>query len=275
MSDKVMPPEGSFAVPELPIGIPKMYPHAYGPAIPSAPLRPTKNMLFDTEIYDYDRAMTQQKKENNTAFRLRFFDRPIGHGMQLFPEVIKTEHEARLNQPRQLDRPCEFSIIGFNFFAEEGLSDQDRAAIINGGLFLFLCQGNRIYGNIPLIRMPRDSKKTDFELMMREYDRARLTEFKTVCEDKALTKAFEEMIETGRGLTEDEAQAFHDWTTREAAKLTDALKQRSMYSFTIGRSALRISLQDFFVQVSWMKPPKVLKPVRLMVFIEGLFWIPL
>jgi hypothetical protein len=106
-------------------------------------LRPLQQPLYDTEIVPA--AATTE---------LIFFQRQLGQ-TTTFGGVTKTEAETNLQQPGQLANPLEFSLFGFLFEVAPAVTLADFILIYTAAAFIFTYTGNRVYLQIPLMRIPQ------------------------------------------------------------------------------------------------------------------------
>ncbi len=133
-----------LAAPMPGAGFPSNYPYAQSMPLPSAILRPLQQPLYDTEIIP----------SSSTPSELIFFQRQLGQ-TTTYGSVTKTIAETNLQQPGQLANPLEFSLFGFNFEVEPGISAADYIAVYKTSAYTFTYTGNRVYLQLPLSRIPQ------------------------------------------------------------------------------------------------------------------------
>jgi len=210
-------------------GFPASYPYAFSAPLPSALLRPLQQPLYDTEILP----------STSTPSELLFFQRQQGQ-TTAFGGVAKSTAETNIQQPGQLANPLEFSLFGFTFEIEAGVTLSNFNAIYNTSVFSFLYTGSRVYLEIPLTRIPAGVAPEGFSSLSGFAD----------ADDVERT-----VVHNGVGHVSN------------------------FYKFTIGRSALRIRpTESFQIQLRWPNGAASLDAtttVRLRIFITGLQWTPL
>jgi len=208
-------------------GFPGNYPYAFSAPLPSAILRPLQQPLYDTESF-----------AAAVPTELLFFQRQLGQ-QQANVATAKTAAETNLAQPGQLANPLEFSLFGFCFEVEPGVSIADFNAIYSLQAWTFTYTGNRVYLQIPLTRIPQGVAPEGFT---------------AVADGTAATTTTSVMVHNGVGHISN------------------------YYKFTIGRAALRIRPTESF-QVAITQPTAggaaVGNVTRSRVFLLGLQWTPL
>ena len=217
-------------------------------------LRPLAQQLRDTEIYD------PNKVGHNGPFKLDFFVRPISQKM-LMSDETKSLVDTNLTRSGSLAAPFEFSLFGYNFFVEESASDEDKAKIVDGGLFSFFYFGDRRFSDMNLIQMPRRSAKMDF------WDYAHLMqrfpqEF-NIAPSEAPNMTVEQM-----------KKSFYAW--RENSNAQCFPSQKHYMPAEVGRSVQKFNSGECFrVEIEWKRAPQVSRPLRLLSCLEGILWSPL
>jgi hypothetical protein len=83
-----------------------------------------------------------------------YFQRQLGQTMAN-AAVVKTVGETNLQQPGQLANPLEFSLFGFLYEVAPGCTLADFLLIYTTSVFTFTYTGNRIYLQVPLMRIPQ------------------------------------------------------------------------------------------------------------------------
>jgi hypothetical protein len=203
----------------------------------TAILRPLRQPLFDSEFLP---AGTKFEK-------IKLFERAVGQPM-LFCAREKTNHHTNLNQRGQLCFPLEFSILGFNFFADEQFAEGCYNRLISEGLFTFTYSGGRSYLQIPLIRMPRHRTK--------------------VCAADLVYKIYDE--NSKNVIKNPTTEQFSEFNKKREDEAPDK------WAFNIGKSALRIRAgESFGVTLSWPYPIELKTSGFIYGFIDGLTWTPL
>ncbi len=221
------------------------YPFVHGP---TTYLRPFKGSLFDAEML-----------LASATIRIAFFHNPLMQSDASGLILTKTEYETNLVQSQQLANPQEFSITGFQFFIEEGISESDKNLIINTGGFQFRYRGGRSFPMIPLISFPRYAASPIARIVTEGYDAALRSEQE------------QEQREAQRTPRIRDAR---DRPQRDPNRPLE-ISLRTTVSATIGSSAFRIRpTESFEVIVGWPQPITVSRPVRLMAQIVGLDWRP-
>lgn len=215
-----MPPVGS-------VGFPTNYPYAQSMPLPSAILRPLQQPLYDTENWT-----------TTTVAEIIFFQRQLG---QSFAQGsgTKSEVDTNLQQPGQLANPLEFSLFGFTFEVDTSCSIANFRTLYNTTCFIFTYTGNRVYLQIPLLKIPQGVGPEGF----------------------------------GYGIGATTGQTLVD----NSIIKNGVGHVSNLYKFTIGRSALRIRpTESFQIKVRFSTSTgSTTTTVRCRVYIHGLQWTPL
>lgn len=222
---------------------PDMYMPGYTTNL-DAYIRPLQEPLFDSDYVD------------GTSERIEFFDLQIGqsfaHGAE---RRTKGLWDTNLFVSHQICHPREFSILGFNILLEHGISEEDRAAILNDGILTFEFSGRRPYLTLPLLRMP-------------PYEAPLIDD--VVLFSKELAEFLTELRNNKTVISADETNRWIERSKEVAAK------RSPLFKFNLGRAAIKIKPGEAFgVRWSWPKPPKVSRPIKVYQLIEGLHWSPL
>lgn len=225
-----------------------VYPVAASGPVGRYYLRPLRGCKFDTEVYERDAIF---------ARALSFFRNPIS---TLFQHDRSTKDcaDTNMNQCAMLDYPNEAEVLGFNVFLENGIAPEDRAALINGGLFQFTF-GPRVYFERPLNAFPSVMPTPDFATAYSEFA-------------KKVAKLRAEARKAAYG-------------SADGAPLDNLIKKLNSKSmldrfavvpFNVGDNLFRIKPGEAFgALIKWNELPKTSKPIRITVVIEANLWLPM
>lgn len=211
--------------------------------IRSAIVRPLRQPLFDCEMYDREKVIWIKDEE----FRLRFFVRPIGDKFQ-YSDRPKTRLDTNLiSSKRMIDRH-EFSIFQFKIFVDQSATQQDRDAI-SQGCAEFLLNGRSCLC-VPLCRFPQLLPSDDFTRLISDYDDFRAMVALNIPNEMAQKEIVDSFT--------------NDYTSRF----------RQGYKFTIGKSALKIAVDEFEFRLCYHEPPTLSRPLKISAFIDGVYFFP-
>ncbi len=229
-------------------GIPNAYPLSIcGGCLDRAYLYPFSAQLYDSEIVH----MLTETMECDGG-KLMFFNRPVSQEM-LCKNIIKDLSDTNLNQSEILDYPREFSVTGVGVFLEYGVSEEDRAAIINNGTLQFCALGNRPYVTVPLMLMPHFC------------DAASMAEAEAEATPVLIGKEEVERLTRVRA-------GFYPLRIREEHGETTPKE----HSKDMAHSAFRLKPGErFFVMLKWDRALKLSRPVKIMVALDGYLWQPI
>lgn len=206
-------------------GVPNAFPLAINSPLDRVYLLPISSSRYDTEVYDPASPNSRQT----------FFWRPISQAFQVGGK-IKGLGDTNMNQSNMLDYPLELSVVGFGFYLEDGISEADRAALLNGAVFQFVFSGNRPYFTQPLLMFPN----------------------------------FQGQTESIEATSETLARVINGKRT-ECTPLGSIYP----LPWPSDLEALRIKPGETFgVNVIWNEPPKVSRPIRMMAVVYGFEWLP-
>ncbi len=235
---------------------PYSYPVAMNPGYDRAYLRPLQQPIFDTEWF------VPQKRIKE----LVFFKNPCYGSKYHFLDEEKTQHDTNLNQSAMLDHPREFSILGFNVIFDAKTEQKDRDALLsNGAQFVFHFSGSRPYLNVPLenvVAKPR-SQHSAAHVVANYWTKEELNKPSS-------------NLRTPADQCEKKSSEPKDDLISHAVQLLEKSIGSDFYKFNLGKSALKIkSGEAFYATLSWKKTPYVSKPVKIIVELIGLTWMPL
>ena len=135
------------------------YPYGTTQPAKSAIVRPLRQPLYDTE-FTGTAAITE----------IQYFQLPQGTAMaNLAPGGLvnwnKTTADTNMTQGGFLASPQQFSLFGFNYEIESGVSVSNFQMLINSGEFDFIFAGTRTYLMIPLTQVPAGVAPEGFAAM--------------------------------------------------------------------------------------------------------------
>lgn len=124
------------------------YPMGVTTPAKAAVVRPLRQPLYDSEVTG-TAAITE----------IQYFQRPQGNAMANLPPGggtawSKTTTHTNMTQGGFLASPAHFSLFGFNYEIQSGVTVADFQMLINSGLFEFIFAGTRTYLQIPLTQIP-------------------------------------------------------------------------------------------------------------------------
>lgn len=224
-----------------PVGYGIPYPTGWSPS-DRGYLRPLQSPLFDSEYIDME------------SVKIDLFKTPIDGFFQstVVQRKKKWKGDTNLNQSGKLDCPIEFSILGFNLILDPTAAETDRNEALKDGLLTFGFSGHRPYLQVPLIRMP------ELRAFFSELNRLR-----------------EKNADQWRAIQKENTQGK---LSREEIDQMVELQARSfqMLKFNLGKSALKIKPgEEFYANIEYPSAPRVSRPVKATLLIEGLMWAPL
>ncbi len=202
--------------------------------------------------------------KNSEGHRLTFFEKPVSYyyGDDVHvPGLQKTGADTNLNQSSMLDYPRVFDVTGLGVFFERGISEEDEAALVNNASVRLIMYGNRLYYETPLLLLPNFG------------DIEQVTEL-------AKTPA---PVRIGNVELDASLRVPMGFMPLHALKSTylDPMKSPDPDAWDQQRTALangcfRIKPGEAFnVVIEWSKPPRLSKPRKIMVALDGYMWQPL
>ncbi len=188
--------------------------------------------------------------------KIRFFCRPLSFDFAFYSkQIVKELDSTNLNQSSMLDYPREFSVTGIGLFLENGISEEDKNAIINNSHLEFIYHGNRCLYDVPLMLMPK------------------------VCSEDQLNKLIEE--ETPVVIGNDKflrTQRIKDGFYPIDIKYKAIYNEESLPVFknhNINECFMLKPGECFGVNLNYSKPPSLSKPIKIMVALDGYLWQPM
>ncbi len=233
----------------------KQLPEASVPEIPRyrgdrAFLRPLQAPIFDTEMYPSEGV--EKLDFCRTASGYMFSHRPY----------IKLINDTSMNISCMLEYPLEFSILGFSVSIDSRISPQDRAELIECGLFSFLF-GDRPYLQIPLKLMPIMMETAVKEYREFEYE---IAEIEKIVSQMKASSDLTARIQGSRRIGEIATDIIGANVSRTPG----------VHRFNLERTAFKIRHgEQFSARIDFNGAPKISRDARIVAAIHGLKWTPI
>jgi hypothetical protein len=210
------------------------------PAVDSRDIQgPKPAMLMPIPQPLWDMEIMPRRK---TPKDITFFQRGMSQ-MTAYGGHVKAKEDTNMVMAGQLPAPNVFKIAGFNLFIEPNATHEDWKAVL-GGMFQF-CFGPRIYFQNPIRNMP---------LCVGREEHWKLLAHRKV-------KSVGAGYHVGSRVLED----------AKARKL-----ENLPVPFHVGRHTFTLLPGECFgVHLSWPRPPKISRDLRLWVTIEGMLFFGL